>query len=122
MVIFGFPLSIYPVNQILESWTIDRWIKPTSSNGCLITSLKNVQRLLICLLAAYLGINCIEALDVVLALIGATCGAPLAMLLPTLLHLKSMAKTKKEKVKDLIFIVVSCIVLVFCMIQVIFKV
>lgn len=42
VVVFGFPLSIYPVNQILESWTIDNWLKPTSSrNKCLITTLKN---------------------------------------------------------------------------------
>ena len=79
--------------------------------------MKNMQRVLVVFGAAYLGINFLEYLDKVIGLLGALFCAPLAMIIPTLCHLILVAKTNKEKTEDIIIIVISCMVMVFCIIN-----
>ena len=67
-----------------------------------------------CFGAAYLGIELREMLDKVLGFLGALLCAPLAMIMPTLCHLKLVAKTNSEKLNDIIIIVISLFVMVFC--------
>ena len=70
-----------------------------------------------CLSAAYLGINLASVLDKFIGLLGAVFCAPLAMILPTLCHLKLLASSRKDKIKDIVIICVSLLVMVICIVQ-----
>jgi len=48
----------------------------------------------------------------VLGIVGALLCAPLAITLPCLLHLKTVAKTNREKIVDILLIVISLGILV----------
>ena len=54
MLMLTYPLTIYPTNQILESLTWNKWLP---RKGNLRTWSKNFSRFIICLSAAYLGIE-----------------------------------------------------------------
>ena len=64
--------------------------------------------------AAYLGIELSKVLDKFVGLIGALFCTPLGMILPTLCHMKMVAKTKDEKISDLIIIFFSLLIMVLC--------
>ena len=70
-----------------------------------------------CAFAAFLGINYLNVLDKIISLIGAICCAPLAMIIPTLCHLLYLAESPRNKLEDLVIIVVSFVVLSFCIIE-----
>ena len=53
-------------------------------------------------------------MDKILALIGALFCAPLALFIPTLCHLTKLARTKQEKITDIVILAISLIILVFC--------
>jgi amino acid permease len=117
-----YPLTINPANSTLEAWTIEKWF-PKRKSGlrnerkpkiALRTILKNISRFFIVLSAAYLGIELSEVLDKFVGLIGALFCTPLGMILPTLCHLKLAAKTKQEKINDLVILVVSMLIMVLC--------
>lgn len=112
MIIFSFPLAIFPANIIFENWTINAILGKRDS--LLKYWLQNFQRVLLVILSAYLGITFKDSLDSILSLIGAVFCAPLAMIFPTICHLKLIAKTKKEKMIDIAIIVFSLMVMVFC--------
>lgn len=115
VLVFSYPLQIFPCNQILESWFVDPFIANKSESAQYW--IKNVPRVFVCSFAAYLGINYLKVLDKIIALIGAICCAPLAMIIPTLCHLLMMAKTPREKLEDALIISVSVVVLSFCIMQ-----
>lgn len=110
ILIFTYPLTVNPANTILESLTVNKWFRrsredkmardedddfeqPTQETWCLYSS-KNISRLLICVSAAYLGIELHDKLDKFIGLLGALFCAPLALMTPTLCHLKVLAKTR----------------------------
>ena len=68
---------------------------------------------MVCLAATYCAIALQKKLDKFLSVLGALLCAPLAILFPALLHLKSVAKTNDEKWIDIALIVISLVVLVF---------
>ena len=90
VIIFTYPLTIYPTNTILDSYMVEV-VFPKQSRGR--TWLKNFSRFCICFFAAYLGIEFKESLDRVISLIGALFCAPVALIIPTFCHLILLAKT-----------------------------
>lgn len=54
-----------------------------------------------------------DKLNKFLSVLGALLCAPLAIMLPAMLHLKHLAETQREKIIDLVLIVLSLIVMVF---------
>ena len=55
-----------------------------------------------------------DNLDKFLSLLGAVACTPIAFTLPTMFHYKLVAKTKAQKVIDLIIIVLSIMIMLFC--------
>jgi dipeptide/tripeptide permease len=125
ILMFTYPLTISPANATLEAWTVDYWFpkrknylknpkKPLCSPRMVC---KNLSRFLIVLSAAYLGIELSHVLDKFVGLIGALFCTPLGMILPTLCHLKLIAKTKREKIDDICILVVSMLIMIMCIDQ-----
>ena len=112
-VILGYPLSISPTNTTLEKYTFNKYFKQGNARyWCM-----NFSRTFVCLVSAYLSIEVTSVLDKFIGIIGAVCCAPLAFLIPSLCHLKLVAKTNKEKVNDIIIIAVSIATMIFCILQ-----
>lgn len=76
--------------------------------------MQNLSRALVTLCAIIVSITLASKVDKFLGLLGSMLCAPLALTCPAILHLKRMAKTKLEKVFDVILIAVSLVILVFC--------
>ena len=108
VLIATYPLTVFPANQTLESALFDKTNKYWS---------RNFTRFLVCFSAAYLGIELSHVLDKFMSLLGALALAPLALILPTMCHLKAVAATMSEKIEDLILLIISILVMVFCVVQ-----
>ena len=106
-----YPLTIFPANSILENYTTEKLYPQHPS---LRYGLKNFSRLIVCFIAAYCGIELAEVLDKVLALLGALGCAPLALLAPALCHLRLVARTKREQLEDIAIVLVSIVIMAFC--------
>ena len=105
---------IYPTNQILEDYLF-LFIKLDAKNEKHKKAkyyIQNFSRLLICVAATYCAVELEKKLDVFLSILGALLCAPIALTFPTLLHLKQVAVTTKEKVIDIFLIILSIAVLV----------
>ena len=116
VLILTYPLTIYPANQTLEDWTINRIFKNRDEKSRIKYWSKNLSRVLICISAAYFGIELSKVLDKFIGLIGAIFCAPLAMTLPTFCHLKMIAKTRQEQMYDIIIIFISLLAMALCII------
>ena len=75
--------------------------------------LKNFSRFLVALAGILAAILLADQLSKFLGLLGALCCAPLALTMPTVLHLKTLAKTKSQKIRDMLIIMISIAILVF---------
>lgn len=121
---FTYPLTINPANTTFEAWTVEKWFPKRKSNLKNPRKIpgwqnprsicKNFTRFLMVISAAYLGIELSKVLDKFVGLIGALFCTPLGMILPTLCHMKMVAKTKDEKISDLIIIFFSLLIMVLC--------
>ena len=115
----SYAIMIFPCNSILEDWTL-RWLNAKSQrtqaqnerNAWIKYALQNLQRFIVCALATYFAVAIGKALDKVLGIIGALLCAPLAITLPSLLHLHAVAKTNREKIIDIILVVISIGILI----------
>jgi solute carrier family 36 (proton-coupled amino acid transporter) len=107
-VIFGYSITIAPANKIFENWIFGRRQKTKALYWA-----KNISRLFICLSATVIATELATKIDKFIGLLGALCCAPLALTLPALLHLKSLAKTRTEKAIDISLIAISAVILVF---------
>ena len=94
-IIFTYPITIFPANQTFETYTIDKVFKrsPNKKYWC-----KNLSRLIVCFITAYIGIELSNVIDKFLGFVGAVCCAPLAMIFPSVCHLKLLAKNNSEKI------------------------
>lgn len=119
MIIFGYPIFIYPCNLNIEKYTIDKLMK--GKNKTLIYWTKNTSRMVVCALTAYIAIELSEVLDLFISLLGAICCGPVGMIIPTLCHLKLLAKTNREKIEDIIIVAFGSMVMVFCVVTTLFK-
>ena len=113
VIILTYPISIYPTNKAFETYTINRFTGKSSTNQYW---LKNLSRFIICATAAYGGIELQHILDKFIALVGALTCAPLALIIPCFCHLNYLAKTKSQQIEDIILIMISLIVMIFCVI------
>ena len=73
--------------------------------------------MLVVLVSVVIAMTVADKIDKFLGLVGALLCAPLAMTIPAMVHLRMLARTTKEKVIDLIFIVGSMAILLFCTVQ-----
>ena len=103
---------IYPTNAILEGWIFARW-KASRRR----TWLKNLSRSVVCVLASLIAVQFYSKLDKFLALLGAVLCAPLALTIPSLLHLKQVAKTRRARLTDKAIIIFSVILEVLSIYQ-----
>jgi amino acid permease len=55
-----------------------------------------------------------SVLDKFLGLVGAIFCAPMAFIIPTMCHLKLVARTNEEKLKDIAIVAFSIMIMVFC--------
>lgn len=106
--IFGYSICIHPTNMILENWVFSGF-KASRKR----TWAKNVSRGLVCMFAAFLAVVFENNIGKFLAFLGALLCAPLALILPTLLHLKVLAATDREKVSDCVLLLLSVFVFIF---------
>ena len=85
----SYAICIYPTNTIIESWLFDR-----SNKSKTVYWLQNLSRTCVIILAAFLGVALADRIDKFLGLMGALLCAPLALMIPSLVHLKLLATTK----------------------------
>ena len=109
----SYPLCIYPVNQIFESYAFRNFKEKTP----LKKWLKNISRCFFVVSAVYLAVTLASKLDKFLSLLGALLCTPLAFTMPTLCHYKLLAHTRREKLIDMGIVFISFVILVFCTIQ-----
>ncbi len=105
----SYPLCIYPVNLILESYLFKNFQRTPARKW-----LKNLSRGLVVASAAVLAVVFSSKLDKFLSLLGALLCAPLAFTIPTLCHYKLIATTRRQKIEDMIIVCISFVILVFC--------
>ena len=103
--VFSYIIHIKPCNMIIEAWVF----KPTD-NMWLI----NASRFFVCLLGAMGAVLVADKLDKFFGLLGALLCAPVAFIVPACLHYKMLAKSKAEKRVDILLVVLSFSILVFC--------
>ena len=110
--IFSYPLSIYPTNVTIESYTLKHL-----PEGNWKYWLSNLSRLIVCFLACFSSIIFERILDEFLGLTGALLGIPIILIVPTWCHLRLCAETRAQKNTDRAIITFSLIVFVYCSIQ-----
>lgn len=110
--IFSYSITIQPANQILGNWFCSK-----APRGKCRHWLKNLQRSVVVFVSVIMAMTIADKIDKFLALVGALLCAPLAMTIPALVHLRMLAKTNREKLIDIILIVSSVAVLLFCTVQ-----
>lgn len=64
------------------------------------------------MVVAYLGLS---DLDKFISLIGSVCCTPLSFIFPPLFHLRAVARTRTEKVLDIVLCTFGVIIMVFTM-------
>lgn len=109
--IFTYSIYIYPTNAIIEGWLLPGPETPGKKWA------KNLSRALVCAAAASTAILLEGNLDNFLGILGALLCAPLALTIPTCLHLKVLAKTAGQRALAYCLIGFSMCVLVFCTAQ-----
>jgi proton-coupled amino acid transporter len=120
----SYAIVIYPTNTILEEYLFSGLSKRINNRTelgrkykRLRYNLQNFSRFLVCLSAIYLAVELREKMDKFLSLLGALLCAPLAVLYPALLHLVGIAKTKREKMGDIVLLVIALTVMTFSTVQ-----
>ncbi|CAI2363909.1 unnamed protein product [Moneuplotes crassus] len=93
--IFSYPLVIYPSNVVIESYSIDK-MTPSISR----TWLRNLSRALVVFITFFIGIYFEDSLDRLLSVVGSLTCTPVAFIMPAVLHLNLVAKTRLAKTID----------------------
>jgi len=107
-----YPLTLYPVFTILEGELFSNWKKTPLRKWS-----KNLLRAATVVSQIILSIIFASKLDKFLGLVGALLCAPLAFMLPTMCHYKLLARTKSERMIDLVIIFFSVMIFVLCTYQ-----
>ena len=55
-----------------------------------------------------------EKIDIILAFFGGFACIPIAFTLPSLFHYRLCASSKKERIDDIISVIISVILMIFC--------
>ena len=103
--LFSYVIHVKPCNMIIEDWLFS----PQTSNRVLNTS-----RFLVCLLGGLMAVLLAENLDKFIGLIGAFLCAPVAFMVPAILHMKVLAKSTFSKLVDVMIVLMSILIMIFC--------
>ena len=112
--IFSYPIMISPCNLIIESYVFKCCFR---ENSVLRHWLKNFSRFIVCITACFIAVALADKIDKFLGLLGAVLCAPLALTMPALIHMKLIAKTNRQRLGDLVIVIVSILILFFCTAQ-----
>ena len=93
--IFGYSICVNPTNTIIESWIFGGMRASIRRRR-----LKNLSRAFVCLAAVLVSVKLGDKISSFLGLLGAMVCTPLALTIPTCLHLKVLADSKTNKVVD----------------------
>ena len=110
--VFSYPLVIYPAHIIIENRIYVGWQKSRKRQ-----MLKNNSRTILVFITCCMTILLGDKLDKFLSILGAVSCTPIAFTFPALFHLKAVAKTPLEKGSDILLIVFSLVILVYCTLQ-----
>jgi len=113
-IFLAFPLHVTPLNSIVEGNLISSCLNRPNWSEQARTWARNASRFLICLVIVSFAVLLADKLDKFLSLLGALFCSPLALTIPAVLHLKLIATTRSEKIKDLTLIAISLGILIFC--------
>ena len=109
MLLFTYPLQIFPANNVIESYLTPGWPKTRKRQLC-----KNISRTIVVTLSCILAISAYDEVEKLLAIVGALTCCPMAFALPAACHYKLVAKTQTQKTIDIIMVVFSIGATVFC--------
>ena len=111
----SYPIFINPANKIFEKWVFRcKGLKKKSKQRYWF---KNFQRFLVVFAGAYMAVELASKIDKFLGLMGALLCAPLALFMPALVHLRLIAKRRREIFFDIAMLILSIGVLVFSTVQ-----
>ena len=109
VVVFTYPLQIGPANYVLESYLFNGWEKSAKRKWC-----KNLSRTLVVFASCVLTISMYEFISELLEIASALTAIPMAFTLPSLFHLGKVADSCFSKFIDILFIVCSILISLFC--------
>lgn len=107
--LFSFPLVIYPTVMINENYLFDGWAKSKKRQW-----FKNLNRSLVVAFVVGLTIALHQKLDKFLSILGALACTPVAFLFPSLFHFQACAETTFQKTVDLLLLVMSIAIMIYC--------
>ena len=109
VVVFTYPLQIGPANYVLESYLFNGWEKGMKRKWC-----KNLSRTLVVFASCALTISMYEFISELIEIAAALTAIPMAFTLPALFHLYKVADNPFAKAIDILFVVGSIGVSLFC--------
>lgn len=105
---FTYPLQIAPANNVIESYIFSGWEK-NKKRQCG----KNVSRFIVVLFTCVVVVAMYDYISELIEIVAALTAIPMAFTLPPLFHLK-IADTTCKKVADIIFIIFSIGIALYC--------
>ena len=106
--IITYPLCLYPAHQIIESYLYGDMPRTRKRYW-----MENCSRTVLVAMTVGLGLGLRGTLDRLMSIIGSMCCAPIAFIFPAGFHLALVAKTRAEKVIDVIIICIGAVLMVF---------
>jgi solute carrier family 36 (proton-coupled amino acid transporter) len=110
--VFSYPLVLYPAHIIIENILYAGMPKSRFRQ-----MLKNNSRTILVFATCCMTIMLGDKLDKFLSILGALTCTPIAFTFPALFHLKAVASTPLQKISDIILIIFSMCILIYCTIQ-----
>ncbi|ORX65237.1 hypothetical protein DL89DRAFT_271200 [Linderina pennispora] len=108
-ILFSMPLQLFPAVKIVEAMMFERSGRDHAS----VKWQKNIFRTLTVFCISAFAIFGADELDNVVSLVGSFCLVPLSFIYPSSMHLKSIARTKWERTKDMVLIAVGVVALFY---------
>ncbi|KAJ2609770.1 hypothetical protein H4S08_003913 [Coemansia sp. RSA 1365] len=96
-ILFTAPLMMFPVIRILEQVLFPR---RSGKRNPAVKMQKNVFRTLLLVLVMIISVVGVERLDRLVAIIGGLACVPISFIFPPLFHLRAVAQTRWERVRD----------------------
>lgn len=107
--IVSYTLVIYPANMVMDGWLYSGWPKSRKRQ-----MFKNITRALLILFTIMTALFVYNQLPEFLSIVGSLTCTPIAFILPALFHYKACATTTFQKRLDMVIVVFSTFILVFC--------
>ena len=107
--VFSFPLCIYPANIIFESYLYPNMPKTKKRQ-----MYKNISRTLLVIFVLGFTVLVGDKTSSFLAILGSVSCTPVAFTFPALFHYKLIAKTSTQKFIDILILLVSLALGIWC--------